>query len=369
MVRYNRPNASMGDEEFKRVVAAGWPKNESKQFAIVSGTFTDDSPDTNSVAWASCVVEYDSATYDITDDNTSDAWIYWDLSDPTVFATSATLPSVTSDVIIVGKNTAGAFTPSWKSGQGTMAEMVVGTLVADQISVTELSAISANLGTITAGSVTGITVTGATLQTEATADRGVKITTANGLSGYNSSGDLTFRIHPTTGLVTAESFTGTDTRTFMAIDAHGVFRFRDLRYRYGIKLSSDGTRNILRAYDYVAGTVNSADMAISGAGASGVVRMKYNNGEDTCAEFGSAGLNMAAGKVIKVNSTQVLGAQQAAEADAAAVSSISLDSGSDSVDRAAFNTSLGTLVSEINALKTTVNSLLAKLRTHGIIAT
>jgi hypothetical protein len=57
------------------------------------------------------------------------------------------------------------------------------------------------------------------------------------------------------------------------------------------------------------------------------------------------------------------------EAAAAAVSAISAGAGADSIDRAAFNTALGTLVTEINAIKTTLNNLLAKLETAEILKT
>lgn len=60
--------------------------------------------------------------------------------------------------------------------------------------------------------------------------------------------------------------------------------------------------------------------------------------------------------------------QQAHEADVAAVSAISAASGADSIDRAAFNTALGTLVTEINAIKTKVNNILAKLESAEILA-
>jgi hypothetical protein len=175
MIRYDRPNANTSIEQFKRWVCARWPKQESKQFAIANGTFTSDSPDTNSVAWASCVVEYDSATYDIADGNTSDKYIYWDLATPTVFATSATIPSITENVIIVGTNTAGAFLPAWKAGQAAV--------VANSVSATALD---------------GTTITGATVQTEATASRGIKLTSSS-LKGYDGAGTETFSLTASDG--------------------------------------------------------------------------------------------------------------------------------------------------------------------------
>lgn len=178
MIRYDRPNANTSIEQFKRWVCARWPKQESKQFAVANGTFTSDSPDTNSVAWASCVVEYDSATYDITDGNTSDKYIYWDLATPTVFATSATIPSITENVIIVGTNTAGAFLPAWKAGQAAV--------VANSVSATALD---------------GTTITGATVQTEATASRGIKLTSSS-LKGYDGAGTETFSLTASDGSFT-----------------------------------------------------------------------------------------------------------------------------------------------------------------------
>jgi hypothetical protein len=83
----------------------------------------------------------------------------------------------------------------------------------------------------------------------------------------------------------------------------------------------------------------------------------------------SDNVNIPTGQGLQVNGIQVVTDQQAAEADVAAVSAISLGAGSDQVDRTTFNTDLGTLVTEINAIKTKLNNLLAKLRTHGLIDT
>ena len=68
----------------------------------------------------------------------------------------------------------------------------------------------------------------------------------------------------------------------------------------------------------------------------------------------SNGLNYYA-----VAGNRVVGAQQAAEPDVSTTSSLV---GSDTVERSV-------LLASINALETTINNLLAKLRTHGLIAT
>lgn len=80
-------------------------------------------------------------------------------------------------------------------------------------------------------------------------------------------------------------------------------------------------------------------------------------------------VNIPTGEAYQVNGIQVLTNQQAAESDAAAVSAISLGAGADTVDRTTFNTDLSTLVTEVNAIRTTLNNLLSKLRTHGLIDT
>jgi len=58
--------------------------------------------------------------------------------------------------------------------------------------------------------------------------------------------------------------------------------------------------------------------------------------------------------------------QQSHIADAAAVSALSLAAGADTVDMAAFNTALGTLVTQINAIKDVVNSILTNLENAEI---
>ena len=79
--------------------------------------------------------------------------------------------------------------------------------------------------------------------------------------------------------------------------------------------------------------------------------------------------NIPSGQSYKVNNIQVLTDQQPSEPDAVPVNYITLQSGSDTVDMAAFNQDLSIMIDEINAIKDVLNNLLAKLRTHGIIAT
>ena len=89
-----------------------------------------------------------------------------------------------------------------------------------------------------------------------------------------------------------------------------------------------------------------------------------------CTDLESTGdVNIATGKSYKVNSIGVVTDQQAAEANAAAVSAVTITAGANTLNIAATDATLATLVTEINAIRTTLNSLLAKLRTHGLIDT
>lgn len=92
--------------------------------------------------------------------------------------------------------------------------------------------------------------------------------------------------------------------------------------------------------------------------------------QDSLASVDDSGsINVPAGQGYQVGGTQVVGGQQVAEGDVAAVSAIAAGAGADTIDLANLNIDLGTLVTEINAIKTTLNNLLAKLRTHGLIDT
>ena len=73
------------------------------------------------------------------------------------------------------------------------------------LKVGSLSAISANLGTITAGSITGVTITGGTLQTSTSGQRIVIDGATNMLTAYNSSGTTTASIGGSTGNIYANT--------------------------------------------------------------------------------------------------------------------------------------------------------------------
>lgn len=66
--------------------------------------FTDDDPAAGSVSWSDCSVVYKGTTHTITDGDTTDKYIYWELSTPGTFQTSATKPSLGDDDILVAIN-------------------------------------------------------------------------------------------------------------------------------------------------------------------------------------------------------------------------------------------------------------------------
>lgn len=311
------PLIDLPESEWRLWCIEHWPYQSSLQFAIPVGTITSNSPDTNSVAWTGVIVEYNGNQYTITDDNTSDKYLYWEIATPTVFAHSATIPTITENLIVVGINTTGDFQPCWKAGQ---------------------AAIVAN--TVSTGALDGAVITGATIQTEATASRGVKLTSSNGLQGFDSSGNLTFKIHPTTGSVSANVFTGTSTHSTFDITTGGNFYFKDQRYSGQMKIiTNSDTSALLQTYSSGGGEIS---LHLSSAGGtSNNVKIYKDDAGTLIATFDSAGVNVESGMGFKVAGTKVVGAQGAAVADA-----------TNSTD-----------------VITQLNTLLSRLRTHGLIDT
>lgn len=106
--------------------------------------FTNNSPGAGSVAWTSFYVKYKGQVYTVSASNTSNGWLYWDAASPTAISTSATQPSIAAGQFLVGRNNSGTFEPS----------MFQKLITSGFISVAQLSAIVADLGTITAGTIT-----------------------------------------------------------------------------------------------------------------------------------------------------------------------------------------------------------------------
>ncbi len=162
---------------------------------IAGATWTDNSPSAGYVAWSGAKVTYGGNTYTITNGNSKKAYIWWDFSlSTTTFQASATRPTLADEDFIVAYNDSGTHILIWNSTlidgrvirTGTLiaSEILVSgstylsdwrhasdltkidggnvytnTITATQLNVTQLDAISANIGTLTTGTITnGITV-------------------------------------------------------------------------------------------------------------------------------------------------------------------------------------------------------------------
>lgn len=141
---------------------------------------------------------------------------------------------ITSGYISAARINAGTITSTMIASNTIVAgDIAAGTITATEIAANTITAAKIAAGTITAteiasGAITtaklnatainGMTITGATVQTTATASRGVKVD-STGLSAYNSVGTRTVFIDAATGALTATSgsFTGTVNATSGAI--------------------------------------------------------------------------------------------------------------------------------------------------------
>jgi hypothetical protein len=150
--------------------------------------------------------------------------------------------------------------------------------------------------------------------------------------------------------------------------AKDIFRFDDGDTEYGIettgKIKADtaptANDEVVRFQDLpgfadiVSATANIGNnKAVRGdGGAKGI--------QDSDVDIKDGGdISIPTGKGYQVNDIQVVTDQQAAEADLAAVPDLT---GADTIDQADLETYLGDI-------RTKLNNLLAKLRTHGLIDT
>lgn len=105
--------------------------------------------------WTTGTLYYEGASYTIAAETTgtTDAFIYWDKDAPTVFSHSATAPALDDDIWVMayfdGTDVYAAFAQKIIHGGLIQADSIE----ASKLSVDELSAISADLGTITSGTL------------------------------------------------------------------------------------------------------------------------------------------------------------------------------------------------------------------------
>lgn len=133
------------------------------------------------VTWTTGKLWYEDAEYTIAAETTgtAHAFIYWDKDSPTVFQHSDTAPALDDDVWVMayfdGTNVSGAYAQKIIHGGLIQADSIE----ASKLSVDQLSAISADLGTVTSG----------TMQTATTGQRVVVDGSANTLKFYDSTNE------------------------------------------------------------------------------------------------------------------------------------------------------------------------------------
>lgn len=131
------------------------------------------------VKWSTGKLWYEDAEYTIAAETTGKdvGYIYWDKDSPTVFQHSATPPALDDDVWVMayfdGTDVSAAFAQKIIHGGLIQASSIE----ADKLSVDDLSAISANLGTVTSG----------TMQTAASGQRAVMDGVTNTLKFYDAT--------------------------------------------------------------------------------------------------------------------------------------------------------------------------------------
>lgn len=132
-----------------------------------------------------------------------------------------------------------------------------------------------------------------------------------------------------------------------------------------VAYKTDAATNEFTIYSWDSADSGGADVPYVVAGSSGywvACGGRYSKSAITVkGNVGTVG-------VFEVDGVQVVGAQQLYIAPAVAVSAISTSAGTDTIDKAAFDIALGTLVTEINAIKDVLNALLLSDEAHGLRA-
>jgi hypothetical protein len=140
-----------------------------------------------------------------------------------------------------------------------------------------------------------------------------------------------------------------------------------------VQWSTYTTAGAISSTDAYTGSITDYGYQIAGAAKIDFkIGASPSSASPTIAEVDANGVNLASGKVLKVNGTQVVSAQGAAVADAAALTSVDGTNAVAAPTQAEFNA----LVAEFNklrvdvaAIRTPLNTSLARQRAHGLIAT
>jgi len=87
--------------------------------------FEDDSPTVGSVSWTDVQIAYQGEVHEVSDGDTEDKYLYWELVSPGVMQTSNDKPTLGGDDVLVGVNDDGTFEITMVSGKLTPGESLV----------------------------------------------------------------------------------------------------------------------------------------------------------------------------------------------------------------------------------------------------
>jgi len=128
---------------------------------FITATWTDDTPDTNSVAWASAKVDYNGSTYSITAGNTNKKYVWWDYSlSTTTFQTTDTLPTLADGDCLVAYNNAGVHRLLWNATDVDGSQIQTAAITGSLIANTTITGGNIANNTITATQIANATITG-----------------------------------------------------------------------------------------------------------------------------------------------------------------------------------------------------------------
>jgi len=120
------------------------------------GAFTNNSPSAGYVAWSSFVIRYQGTDYTVGATNSNRKYVYWNAggTKTQLYGSDAIGDALGSGKFIVGYNESGTFYPAQfiKIIHGALIQAA--TILAEHLSVSQLSAIVADLGEVTAGTIT-----------------------------------------------------------------------------------------------------------------------------------------------------------------------------------------------------------------------
>ncbi len=142
-------------------------------------------------------------------------------------------------------------------------------------------------------------------------------------------------------------------------------------------IAATTTEELVRILNYLVKDIYSnLDTALQLDGKGVIVRLNLGGlGKDVSAFDGlvriTGGISSAitVGAGLEIASAVLKVKQQAVEADVAAITALTIPTGVDHVNLASFQTLVNTMITEMNAVKTKVNNILAKLRLSEELAT